>query len=87
MGASDDQYLIVHTKKKEKKEKFHHNNKKEKKPKKTKKDLFEMFDVILVMKRDTWQEIVPSRKRDTMLILLNMMNQQTKISNEIRMIR
>ena len=45
-----------------------------------------MFDVILVMKRDTWQESVPSKKGDTMLILPKMMNQQTKDSNERRMI-
>ena len=50
------------------------------------KDIFQMFDFILVMKRDTWKEIVPSRKGDTMLILLNMMNQQEKDSNERRMI-
>ena len=46
-----------------------------------------MFDDILVMKRDTWKEIVPSRKRDTMLIFLKMMNQQTKDSYERRMIQ
>ena len=46
-----------------------------------------MFDVILVMKRDTWQEIVPSIKGDAMLILPKMMNQQTKDSNERRMIQ
>ena len=44
-----------------------------------------MFDVILVMKRDTWKEIVPSRKGDTMLLLDKIMNQQTKYSNERRM--
>ena len=91
MGEIDDQALAVYIKKnfkkKEKKENFHHNKKKDKKPKKTKKDLFEMFDVILVMKRDTWQEIVPSRKGDTMLILSKMMNHQTKDSNERRMLR
>ena len=46
-----------------------------------------MFDVILVMTRDTLQEIVPSGKGDTMLILSKMMNQQTKYSNERRMIQ
>ena len=46
-----------------------------------------MFDAILVMKRDILQEIVPSRKRDTMLILLKKMNQQTKDSEERRMIQ
>ena len=46
-----------------------------------------MFDVILVMKRDTWKEIVPSRKGYTMLILLKMMNQKTKYSNKRRMIQ
>ena len=46
-----------------------------------------MFDVILVMKRDTWKEIVPYRKEDTMIIFPQMMNQQTKESNERRMIK
>ena len=41
---------------------------------------------MLVMKRDTWKEIVPSRKGDTMLMLDKMMNKQTKDSNERRMI-
>ena len=45
-----------------------------------------MFDAILVIKRETLQEIVPSRKRDTMLIFLKRMNQQTKDSDERRMI-
>ena len=39
------------------------------------KEIFQMFDVILVMKRDTWKEIVQSRKGDTMLILHKMMDQ------------
>ena len=42
MGETDDQALIVHTRKnfknKDKKDKFHHNKKKDKKPKKTKRD-------------------------------------------------
>ena len=41
MGETEDQVLIVHTRKnfkKEKKEKFHHNNKKDKKQKNTKRD-------------------------------------------------
>ena len=46
-----------------------------------------MFDVILVIKRDAWKEIVPSRKGNTMLILSKIMNQQTKDSNERRMIQ
>ena len=46
-----------------------------------------MFDVILVMKRDTWKEIVSSRKGDTMLMLDKMMNKQTTDSNERRMIK
>ena len=46
-----------------------------------------MFDAILVMKRDTLIEIVPSGKGDTMLMLLKMMNQQTKYSEERRMIQ
>ena len=43
MGAIEDQYLTVDTrkkfKKKEKKEKFHHNKKKDNKPKKNKRDV------------------------------------------------
>ena len=43
MGETDDQALVVYTKKnfkkKEKKENFHHNQKKDKKPKKSKRDL------------------------------------------------
>ena len=45
-----------------------------------------MFDAILVMKRDTLQEIIPSRKRDTMLISLKKMNQETKDLDELKMI-
>ena len=37
-----------------------------------------MFDAIVVMKRETLQEIVPLGKGDTKLILLKMMNQPTK---------
>ena len=72
MGATNDQALTIHTrkkfKKKEKKEKFHHNKKKNKKQKKT-KEILQMFDATLVVKRDILQEIVPAGKRDTMLIL------------------
>ena len=42
MGATEDQALVVYTRKnfkKEKKENFHHNKKKDKKLKKTKRDL------------------------------------------------
>ena len=46
-----------------------------------------MFDAILVMKRDTLQEIVPSEKEDTMLMFPKMMNQQTKDSDKKRMIQ
>ena len=42
---------------------------------------------MLVMKRDTWKEIVASKKGDTMLMLDKMINQQTKYSNERRMIQ
>ena len=45
-----------------------------------------MFDAILVMRRDTLQEIVPSGKRDTMLILSKTMK-QTKDSKERRNIQ
>ena len=51
------------------------------------KEILQMFNVILAMKRDTWQDIVPYRKEDTMLILPKMMNKQTKDSNERRMIQ
>ena len=46
-----------------------------------------MFDAILVMKMETWKEIVPSRKIETMIIFLKMMSQQTKYSNERSMIQ
>ena len=45
-----------------------------------------MFDAKLVMKRDTLQKTVPSEERDTMLMFPKMMNQQTKDSEERRMI-
>ena len=38
-----------------------------------------MLDDILVMKRDTLQEIVPSGRGHTMLMLLKMMNRQKNI--------
>ena len=47
--------------------------------KRTPKEILQMFDVILVMKRDTLQETVPTERRDIMLIPPKMMNQQTKI--------
>ena len=50
------------------------------------REILQMCNATLVMKRDILQEIVPSGKRDTMLILLKMMNQQTKDSDERRMI-
>ena len=46
-----------------------------------------MFDATLVLKRVILTEIFPSRKRDTMLIFPNMMNPQTKYSDERRMIQ
>ena len=46
-----------------------------------------MFNAILVIKRDTLQEIVPSGKGDTMLMFPKMMNQQTKDSDERRKIQ
>ena len=50
------------------------------------REILPMFDTILVMKRDTLQQIVPLGKIDTMLILLKMMKKQTKDSYERRMI-
>ena len=50
------------------------------------REILSMFDAIPVMKRDTLQEIVPSGKEDTMLILSKMMNQQKKDSYGIRMV-
>ena len=46
-----------------------------------------MVDAILVMKRDTLKETVPQGKRDAMLMLSKMRNQQTKDSEERRMIQ
>ena len=61
MGATKDQSLIVHTrknyKKKERKENFHHNKKKEKKKKS--RYILQMFNSILVMKRNILQYTVP----------------------------
>ena len=51
------------------------------------RESLQMFDATLVMKRDTLQDIVPSGKGDTMLILPRMMNQQTKYSDGRRMIQ
>ena len=86
MGETDDKSLAIYTRKNfKKKDKFHHNKKKD--IRRRPKDIFKMFDAIVVMKRDTWKEIVPYRKRDTKLIFLKMMNQQTKYSNERRMIQ
>ena len=51
------------------------------------REILPIFDVKLVMKRDTLQEIVPLGKRDTILILSKMMNNQTKDLKEIRMIQ
>ena len=42
------------------------------------REILKMFDAIIMMKRDTLQEIFPSGKGDAMLILSKMMNQQTK---------
>ena len=90
MGATNDQALTIHTrknfKKKEKKENFHHHKKKERK-KIRPRQILPTFDAILVMKRDTLQETAPSGKRDTMIMLLKTMNQQTKDSEERKMIQ
>ena len=51
------------------------------------REILPMFDVILVMKREILQETNPSGKRYTMLILRRTMNQQTKDSEERRMIQ
>ena len=45
------------------------------------REILPMFDAILVMKRDTLQEIVPLGKGYTMLMFLKMMNQTTKGSD------
>ena len=51
------------------------------------REILPMFDAILVMKRDILQVTIPSGKQDDMIILKNTMNQQTKNSEERRMIR
>ena len=51
------------------------------------REILPMFDAIIVMKRDILQDTVLSGKRDTMLILPKMMDQQRKDSNERRMIQ
>ena len=87
MVVTDDQALAIYTRKNfKKKENFHHKKKKDKKLKKTKRDLSN----VRCYTRDEkghWKEIFPSRKRDTILIISKMMNQQTKYSNERRMIQ
>ena len=70
MGATEYQALIVHTRK---------NYKKKDKKQKISREILPMFDAILVIKRDTLQETVPSRKRDTMLIFPKTKNQQKNI--------
>ena len=89
MGATEHEALTFHTRKnykKKEKEKFHHKNKKGKKQRKP-REILPMFDAILVMKRDTLQETIPTGKRDTMLILPKTMNQQTKDSEERRTVQ
>ena len=51
------------------------------------RDILPNLDFILVMKREVLQEIVPTERRDIMLISLKKMNQQTKGSEERRMIQ
>ena len=88
MEANDDQALTIHTKKnfkKKEKENFHHNKKKDKKPKNTKRDTSNIR-CYTCDENGHFQEIVPSGKGDTMLMLSKTMNQQTKDSKERRMI-
>ena len=65
MGLTEAQALTVHTrnnyKKKEKNENYHHN-KIRTRNKRRPREILQMFDIILVMKRDALQEIVPSGK-------------------------
>ena len=83
MGATEYQDLIVHArnkfKKKEKKENFHHNKKKDKKQKNTKINPSNVRCYTCDEKGHF--------SRDTMLILPKKMNQQTKYSEERRMIQ
>ena len=83
MGGTRYQSLTIHTNKnyknKGKKKKHHHNNKNDKKKKKIKRDPCNVR-CYTCDERDTLQETVLSGKRDTILILLKTMNQQTKDS-------
>ena len=79
-GATEDQSLMVHTRGNyKKKENFHHNKKKDKKQKNTKIDPSNV--------RCYTCDEKGKFARDTMLILLKTMNQQTKDSEERRMIQ
>ena len=50
-------------------------------------DILPMFNAILLVKRDTLQDIFQSGRRDTILMLLKTMKQQTKDSEERKMIK
>ena len=50
------------------------------------KEILQIFNAILVMKRETFEEVVPLVKRENMLMFLKTMNTQTKVSKERRMI-
>ena len=87
MGATNDQAFTVHTRKNfKKKDNFHHNKKKDNKSNKTKRDTSNV-QCYTCDEKGHLAIYCPIMKRDTMLILSNMKNQQTKYSDERRMIR
>ena len=89
MGENEDQYLMVHTrrkyKKKEKKHNFHHNNKKENKQNKTKIDPSNVR-CYTCDEKGHFARDYPIRKKRHMLILPKTMNQKRKDLEERRMI-
>ena len=86
MGETKDQALTVHTRKNyKKKENHNHNKKKDKKKNKLRRDPSNVR-CYTCDEKDTLQETVQAERRDTMFIMLKIMNQQTKDSEERRMI-
>ena len=88
MGAIEDQSLTFHTKKNyKKKENHHHNKKKDKKQKKIKRDPSNVRCYTCDEKGHFARDCPIRKKRDIMLMLSKMMNQQTKYLGERRMIQ
>ena len=87
MKINSSQFTLGRTTRRRRKRRTIITRRRRKRNKRRSGEILPMFDAILVMKRDTLKDIVPSGKEDTMLILSKMMNQQKKDSNEKRMIQ